>query len=156
MRAVVGAFAIAVCLSNVGCSKGLDCGPGGFSNADPPFCLKMPEGYEAAKPQGKSPISVSVHPKSSILGFTVYWNEGNDSLAERSKRVSGMTAGSLKLEGSGDIPRGKWWKFRTTMNTTFAVVLAEGKGGVIRCELQNRPDADASKELEACKSMQVQ
>jgi len=69
--------------------------------------------------------------------------------------VSNMAGSSLKLEGSGDIPSGKWWQFRTSSSSTFAVVLAEGKHGVIRCELQNRPDESAGKELDACKTLQV-
>jgi hypothetical protein len=159
MRAVITACVLTLTWGTSACSKKLDCGPNAYVNADPAFCLALPDGYKAEKPSGTGPVSMSVHPTSSILGYTVYWNEGGDqSFDQRAQAVDRMGGGSLsslKQEEKGDIPDGKWWKFRTGSGSIFSVTLVNSKKGVIRCELQNRPDADAQKELESCKSLRA-
>jgi hypothetical protein len=155
MKAVtICALSLPFALLGTACSKKLDCGKNAYTNQDPAFCLALPDGFKPDKPQGKDPISMQIRGPSSA-GYTVYWNESG-KLADQARVIDGMGGDSLKPEGKGDVPGGKWWKFRTSMNSTFAVVLVEGKKGVVRCELQNAPDADAPKELDSCKSLRVE
>lgn len=148
-----GMGALIVLAVNAGCSKKLDCGANAYVNQDPAFCLALPQGYTADKPQGKAPMSMQIR-SPGTFGYTVYWNE-EGTLEDRGKVIENMAGDSLKLQGKGDLPSGKWWKFRTQQQSTFAVVLVKGSKGVIRCELQNAPDSDSDKWLDSCKSLRA-
>lgn len=153
---VIAALAI---LPLAACSKKASCPAGSYENKDPAFCMPLPAGMKADAPQGGGTSGQSMRIAGGapdFASFTVYWGDNDThTLDERAKIVDNMAGDSLKLLDKGDIPNGKWWRFRTTQNNIFSTTLVKGSKGIIRCEIQNTPEATAAKLLDSCKGLRA-
>jgi hypothetical protein len=150
---------LASSLFSAACSKKPTCEAGSYENKDPAFCLPLPSGFKADAPQGNATNGMSMRVSGGVengfAGYSVYWGDGDKkSLDERAKIVDNMASESFKLLDKGDIPNGKWWRYRTGENI-FGEVLVKGSKGIIRCEIQNTPDAAAAKLLDSCKGLRA-
>lgn len=139
-----------------GCSKKPSCPAGAYENKDPAFCMSLPAGFKADPPQGGTAKSMRVSGgvDNGFASYTVYWGDDDKkSLDERAKIGDNMASSSFVLLEKGDVPSGKWWRFRTEQGTIFGQVLVQGAKGIIRCEIQNSPEDAAKKMLDSCKSL---
>ncbi|MFO0565313.1 MAG: hypothetical protein U0263_06600 [Polyangiaceae bacterium] len=157
--ALVITFAISTSLA--GCAKKPSCPAGAYENKDPAFCLPLPAGYKADAPQGGGTSGMSMRvsggAENGFAGFSVYWGDNDTkTLEERAKVIDNMAGDSLKLLDKGDLPKGKWWRFRTGSENIFGEVLVKSAKGLIRCEIQNTPEAAAQTLLDACKGLSTE
>lgn len=151
---------LAGCALVAGCSKKASCPAGSYENKDPGFCMPLPAGFKADAPQGGGTNGMSMRVAGGVengfASYTVYWGDNDKkSLDERAKIVDNMASESLVLLDKGDLPKGKWWRFRTGGTNIFGEVLVQGAKGVIRCEIQNTPEASAQKLIDSCKGLQA-